>query len=110
METGLQRLLYWRIWLCFPSLGITNLRQFCDHWGTILETEYIPSKQNVVCDGLSRGVQPSELGLDDGLWVHMPEAGPVVQYIRACDPRLTLTTWPQVIDHMGLCHHLLSRI
>jgi hypothetical protein len=77
---------------------------------TILETEYVPSKQNVVCDGLSRGIQPSELGLDEGLWVHMPEAGPVVQYIRACDPRLPLTTWPQVIDHMGLCHQLLSRI
>ena len=75
---------------------------------TILETEYVPSKQNVVCDGLSR--QPSELGLDEGLWVHMPEAGPVVEYIRACDPRLPLTTWPQVIDHMGLCHQLLSRI
>ena len=67
----------------------------------ILETEYVRSKQNIVCDGLSRGVQSSELGLDEGLWVHMPEAGPVVQYIRACDPRLPLTTWPQVIDHMG---------
>jgi hypothetical protein len=58
---------------------------------------------------VSRGIQPSELGLDEGLWVHVPEAGPVV-YIRACDPRLPLTTWPQVIGHMGLCHQLLSRI
>ena len=77
---------------------------------SILETEYVPSKQNVVCDGLSRGIPPSELGLDEGLWVHMPETGPVVQYIRECDPRLPLTTWPQVIDHMGSCHQLLSRV
>ena len=72
---------------------------------SILETEYVPSKQNVVCDGLSRGIP-----LDEGLWVHMPETGPVVQYIRECDPRLPLTTWPQVIDHMGSCHQLLSRV
>jgi hypothetical protein len=77
---------------------------------TILETEYVPSKQNVVRDGLTRGIQPSELGLDEGLWVHMPEAGPVVQYIRACDLHLPLITWPQVIDHMGLCHQLLFRV
>ncbi len=36
--------------------------------------------------------------------------GPVVQYIRSCDPRLPLTTWSQVIDHMVQCHQLLSRI
>ena len=77
---------------------------------TILETEYVPSKLNVVCDGLSRGIPPSELGLDEGLWVHLPDTGPVVQYIRSCDPRLPLTTWSQVIDHMGQCHQLLSRI
>jgi hypothetical protein len=76
----------------------------------ILETEYVPSKLNVVCDGLSRGIPPSELGLDAGLWVHLSDMGPVVQYIRSCDPRLPLTTWSQVIDHMGQCHQLLSRI
>ena len=76
----------------------------------ILETEYVPSKLNVVCDGLSRGIPPSELGLDAGLWVHLPDTGSVVQYIRSCDPRLPLITWPQVIDHMGQCHQLLSRI
>ena len=76
---------------------------------TILETEYVPSKLNVVCDGLSRGRPPSELGLDESLWVHLPETGPVVQYIRECDPRLPLITWAQVTDHMGLCHQLLSR-
>ena len=48
----------------------------------ILETEYVPSKLNVVCDGLSRGIPPSELGLDEGLWVYLPDAGPVVPYIR----------------------------
>jgi hypothetical protein len=52
----------------------------------ILETEYVPSKLNIVCDGLSRGIQPSELGLDEGLWVHLPDTGPIVQYIRSCDP------------------------
>ena len=77
---------------------------------TILETEYVPSKLNKVCDGLSRGVPPSELGLDVSLWVQLPETGPVVQYVRECDPRLPLITWAQVTDHMGLCHQLLTRI
>ena len=34
---------------------------------TIYETEYVPSKENVVCDGLSRGIHPSQLGLDEQL-------------------------------------------
>ena len=72
--------------------------------------EYVPSKLNVVCDELSRGIPPSELGLDEGLWVHLPDTGPVVQYIRSCDPRLPLTTWSQEIDHRGQYHQLLSRI
>ena len=79
-------------------------------FATILETEYVPSELNVVCDGLSRGVPPSELGLDESLWVHLQETGPVVQYIRECDPRLPLITWAQVTDHMGLCRQLLTRI
>jgi hypothetical protein len=77
---------------------------------TILETEYVPSKLNVVCDGLPRGVPPSELGLDESLWIHLPEIGSVIKYIRECDPRIPLITWAQVIDHMGLCHQLLTRI
>ena len=78
--------------------------------GLLLETEYVPSKLNIVCDGLSRDIPPSELGLDESLWVQLPETGPVVQYIRECDPRLPLITWTQVTDHMGLCHQLLTRI
>ena len=89
------------------SIGFSILA--VDVAATILGTEYVPSKLNV-CDGLSRGVPPSELGLDESLWVHLPEIGSVVQYIRECDPRLPLITWAQVIDHMGLCHQLLTRI
>ena len=89
------------------SIGFSILA--VDVAATILGTEYVPSKLNV-CDGLSRGVPPSELGLDESLWVHLPEIGSVVQYIRECDPRLPLITWAQVTDHMGLCHQLLTRI
>ncbi len=63
----------------------------------ILETEYVPSKLNIVCDGLSRGK-----------WLGF--VGTFAGYGRSCVPRLPLTTWSQVIDHMGQCHQLLSRI
>ena len=77
---------------------------------TIQTTEYVTSKANVVCDGLSRGVHPMELGLDLSLWVRIPEDSPMTQYIRQCNPLLPLDTWAQVIDHMGQCHRLLSLV
>ena len=77
---------------------------------TIYETEYVTSKKNVVCDGLSRGIPPSQLGLDERLWIHLPETGPVTQYVRQCNPLLPLDTWSLVMDHMGLCHQLLSQV
>jgi hypothetical protein len=36
------------------------------------------------------------------------ETGPVTQYVRHCNPLLPLDTWSLVMDHMGLCHQLLS--
>lgn len=77
---------------------------------TIKTTEYITSKDNFVCDGLSRGVDPSELGLDPQLQMHLSTTGPTAQYIRQCDPLLPMDTWAQLIDHMGMCHQLLSRV
>ena len=77
---------------------------------TIYETEYVPSKENVVCDGLSRGIHPSQLGLDERLWIHLPETGPVTQYVRQCNPLLPLDTWSLLMDHMGSYHQLLSQV
>ena len=77
---------------------------------TIYETEYVPSKENVVCDGLSRGIYPSQLGLNERLWIHLPETGPVTQYVRQCNPLLPLDTWSLVMGHMGSCHQLLSQV
>jgi hypothetical protein len=34
---------------------------------SIYETRYVSSKDNVVCDGLSRSVHPSQLGRDERL-------------------------------------------
>ncbi len=77
---------------------------------TIYETEHAPSKANVVCDGQSRGIYPFQLGLDERLWIHLPETGPVTQYVRQCNPLLPLDTWSLVMDHMGSCHQLLSQV
>ncbi len=77
---------------------------------TIHETEYVSSENNKVCDGLSRGIPPSQLGLDERLWIHLPETGPVTLYVRQCNPLLPLDTWSLVMDHMGLCHQLLSQV
>ena len=44
------------------SIGFSVLA--VDVAASIYETRYVSSKDNVVCDGLPRGVYPSQLGLD----------------------------------------------
>ena len=92
------------------SIGFSVLA--VDVAASIYETKYVSSKDkdNVVCDGLSRGVHPSQLGLDERLWIHLPETGPTTQFVRQCNPLLPLDTWSLVIDNMGLCHQLLSQV
>ena len=90
------------------SIGFSVLA--VDVAASIYETRYVSSKDNVVCDGLSRGVHPSPLGLVERLWIHLPETGPSTQYVRQCNPLLPLDTWSLVMDHMGLCHQLLSQV
>ena len=90
------------------SIGFSVLA--VDVAASIYETKYVSSKDNVVCDGLSRGVHPSQLGLDERLWIQLPETSPSTQYVRQCNPLLPLDTWSLVMDHMGLCHQLLSQV
>ncbi len=51
------------------SIGFSALA--VDVAASIYETKYVSSKDNVVCDGLSRGVHPSQLGLDERLWIQL---------------------------------------
>ena len=50
------------------SIGFSILA--VDVADSIYETEYVSSKDNVVCDVLSHDVHPSQLGLDERLWIH----------------------------------------
>ena len=77
---------------------------------SIYETKYVSSKDNVVCDGLPRGVHTSQLGLDERLWIQLPETSPSTQYVRQYNPLLPLDTWSLGMDHMGLCHQLLTQV
>jgi len=90
------------------SIGFSVL--VVDVAASIYEIRHVSLKDNVVCDGLSGDVHPSQLGLDERLWIHLPETGPTTQYVRQYYPLLPLDTWSLVMDHMGLCHQLLSKV
>jgi hypothetical protein len=74
----------------------------------LVETEHIPGSMNIVFDGLSRNVEPEQLGLDP-LLLYQAAADQVVnQFIQLCNPAIQLT---DMMSHTALlqqCTHLLS--
>jgi hypothetical protein len=71
---------------------------------TITETEHIPGNLNILFDGLSQNVSPTELGLEP-----FPAASDsaVVQYIQFCDPNTELIDLTSHTNLMHKCTQLL---
>lgn len=71
----------------------------------VAEIRHVPGVDNVVYDGLSRGKDGSEVGLDDCLRVIIPPGGWMERYIHLCDPTCALET---PLEHNILTRSLLD--
>jgi hypothetical protein len=65
---------------------------------TIVETTHIAGKDNVVCDGLSRGKTGPEMGLPGELWCELSDWCLARQVVRRCDPGQAVVTAEQHVD------------
>ena len=74
---------------------------------TLVDTEHIPGKLNVIFDGLSRRVSPQDLGLDPTLMFPADNDITIVQFINLCDPADELTDMASHIDLLRTCTQLL---
>jgi hypothetical protein len=68
---------------------------------TLSDTQHIPGVMNVLFDGLSRNVSPTELGLDPTLMFNAAADVLIVQFVQLCDPALELS---DISSHNDLLH------
>ena len=68
---------------------------------TVSEIEHIPGHLNILFDGLSRNVSPTDLGLDPALQFPAVSDSVIVQFIQLCDPAVELT---DMTSHTNLLH------
>lgn len=69
-----------------PSLGFHLLLASSDN--VMNETAHIAGVLNKQCDGLSRGLTSSEVGLNPQLAVDFSHGCPPMEYLKLCDPTL----------------------
>ena len=74
---------------------------------TLVDTEHIPGKLNVIFDGLSRRVSPQDLGLDPALMFPADNDTSIVQLVKLCDPADELTDMSSHTDLLRTCTQLL---
>ena len=69
---------------------------------------HVPGKMNIIFDGLSRGMSPTELGLDTALFYDTATDEGIVQLIMLCDPSRELTDMNSHTDVLRQCTSLLT--
>ena len=84
------------------NIGFTLLATEID--AVVSDTVHVPETQNIVYDGLSRGIPAASLGLDPGLQVHLHQSHPFLRFLTLCDPMLPLVT-PD--EHLSLAAEFL---
>jgi hypothetical protein len=65
---------------------------------TIISTTHVAGKDNVVCDGLSRGKSGPEMGLPEELERVVVEGDLAFQFIQRCDPERLVVSAEQHVD------------
>lgn len=75
---------------------------------TIAETVHIPGKLDTIFYGLSRGLAPSELGLDTALLYNAATDVGILQLILLCNPSRELTDMSSHTDLLRQCTSLLT--
>ena len=68
---------------------------------TLSDTQHIPGVMNVLFDGLSQHVSPTELGLDPALMFNAAADISILRFVQLCDPALELS---DIASHNDLLH------
>ena len=74
---------------------------------SLSDTQHIPGIMNVLFDGLSRHVSPTELGLDPTLMFNFADDVSILRFIQLCDPALELSDIASHNDFLHQCTMLL---
>ena len=75
---------------------------------TVAETVHIPGTLNVIFDGLSRGLPPRDLGLDESKMYPILHDAAVTEFIMMCDPSAELTNMHSHTNLLHRCTVLLN--
>ncbi len=74
---------------------------------TVAVATHIPGKLNIIYDGLSRSLTPSELGLDSSLEYTVSNDEQMLSFLQLCDPDAALNTIDSHVTLLRTCQHLL---
>ena len=74
---------------------------------SLSDTQHIPGIMNVLFDGLSRHISPTELGLDPTLMFNATDDVSVLRFVQLCDPALELSDIQSHNDLLHQCTMLL---
>ncbi len=85
------------------NIAFTTLSMHLD--ATVTVATHIPGKINIIYDGLSRLLTPSELGLDSSLEYNASNDEPILTFLQFCDPDTALDT---IESHVNLLRTLAS--
>lgn len=67
----------------------------------VTSTLHRPGKDNVVCDGLSRGVDPADLGLPLDGQLTAADWGPTLDPVVSCDPAAPFDQWTHMVQFLA---------
>jgi hypothetical protein len=76
----------------------------------VSKTTFIPSKQNAVCDALSRGVSGMTLGLPTEREFRIHPSDAIHRYVCRCDPRLQFTSAQELVAQAQELLEILEEI
>jgi hypothetical protein len=85
------------------NIIFTTLSMHLD--ANLAEAEHVPGVLNTVFDGLSRNVQPQELGLDPSLMYNATKDKAIVRIVQLCNPAEQLS---DMESHTALLHECTS--
>jgi hypothetical protein len=87
------------------NIVYTTLSMYLD--ATVAVTTHIPGQLNIIYDGLSRLLTPSELGLDCSLEYNASNDESMLEFLHLCDPDAALHTIESHMNLLSSCQHLL---
>ena len=75
----------------------------------IVKATHVPGEENILCDSLSRGRSPGELGVPSDLVLDLQE-GTVGEMMRLCDPTNSIESEDDFLQLWEGARHLLREL